>query len=72
MIPVVATPTQSDLSEDPGLDKDALPGLAWKEAEKKNEKMSRNKNVMQGKLFQKCTQLLYCSVLSLGTTVNKA
>jgi len=25
---------------------------------------------MQGKLFQKCTHLLYCSVLSLGGKVN--
>ena len=28
------------------------------------------KDVMQGKLFQKCTHLLYCSVLSLGAIVN--
>jgi len=28
------------------------------------------KDVMQGKLFQKCTHLLYCSVLSLGANVN--
>ena len=28
------------------------------------------KDVMQGKLFQKCTYLLYCSVLSLGGNVN--
>ena len=28
------------------------------------------KDVMQGKLFQKCTHLLYCSVLSLGGNVN--
>ena len=28
------------------------------------------KDVMQGKLFQKCTHLLYCSVLSLGGKVN--
>ena len=28
------------------------------------------KDVRQGKLFQKCTYLLYCSVLSLGGTVN--
>ena len=28
------------------------------------------KDVMQGKLFQKCTYLLYCSVLSLGANVN--
>ena len=25
---------------------------------------------MQGKLFQKCSHLLYCSVLSLGGNVN--
>ena len=25
---------------------------------------------MQEKLFQKCTRLLYCSVLSLGSNVN--
>ena len=29
-----------------------------------------SKDVMQGKLFQKCTHLLYCSVLSLGGNVN--
>ena len=28
------------------------------------------RDVMQGKLFQKCTHLLYCSVLSLGGNVN--
>ena len=28
------------------------------------------KDVMQAKLFQKCTNLLYCSVLSLGGNVN--
>ena len=28
------------------------------------------KDVMQGKLFQKCTHLLYCSVLSHGGNVN--
>ena len=28
------------------------------------------KDVMQGKLFQKCTHLLYCSVMSLGANVN--
>ena len=28
------------------------------------------KDVMQGKLFQKCTHLFYCSVLSLGGNVN--
>ena len=30
----------------------------------------RFKDVIQGKLFQKCTHLLYCSVLSLGGNVN--
>ena len=29
-----------------------------------------SKDVMQGKLFQKCTHLLYSSVLSLGGNVN--
>ena len=29
------------------------------------------KDVMEGKLFQRCTHLLYCSVLSLGANVNK-
>ena len=29
-----------------------------------------SKGVMQGKLFQSCTHLLYCSVLSLGGNVN--
>ena len=28
------------------------------------------KVIMQGKLFQRCTHLLYCSVLSLGSNVN--
>ena len=28
------------------------------------------KDVLKGKLFQKCTHLLYCSVLSLGGNVN--
>ena len=28
------------------------------------------KDLMQGKLFQRCTHLLYCSVLSLGSNVN--
>ena len=28
------------------------------------------KDKMQGKLFQRCTHLLYCSVLSLGGKVN--
>ena len=32
--------------------------------------MYRCKHVMQGKLFQKCTHLFYCSVLSLGGNVN--
>ena len=27
-------------------------------------------DLMQGKLFQRCTHLLYCSVLSLGGNVN--
>ena len=31
---------------------------------------SESKDVMQGKLFQMCTHLLYCSVLSLGGNVN--
>ena len=35
-----------------------------------NNKLIPNKDVMQGKLFQKCTHLLYCSVLSLGGNVN--
>ena len=30
----------------------------------------QTKDVIQGKLFQKCTHLLYCSVLSLGGNVN--
>ena len=29
-----------------------------------------SKVIMQGKLFQRCTHLLYCSVLSLGNNVN--
>ena len=29
------------------------------------------KDVMQGKLFQKCRHLLYCNVLSLVGNVNK-
>ena len=33
-------------------------------------KMDPIKDLMQGKLFQKCTHLLYCSVLSLGGNVN--
>ena len=28
------------------------------------------KDLMQGNLFQRCTHLLYCSVLSLGGNVN--
>ena len=34
-------------------------------------KMPEDKDLMQGKLFQKCTHLLYCSILSLGGNVNK-
>ena len=30
----------------------------------------KSKVIMQGKLFQRCTHLLYCSVLSLGRNVN--
>ena len=33
-------------------------------------KVGKGKDVMQGKLFQKCTHLLYCSALSLGGNVN--
>ena len=29
-----------------------------------------DKDVMQGKLFQRCTHFLYCSVMSLGGNVN--
>ena len=32
--------------------------------------LSRTKGVMYGKLFQRCTHLLYCSVLSLGGNIN--
>ena len=32
--------------------------------------MGRCKVLMQGKLFQRCTHLLYCSLLSLGGNVN--
>ena len=32
--------------------------------------MDTTKDVMQGKLFQKCTHLFYCSVLSLAGNVN--
>ena len=32
--------------------------------------MVTNKDVMQGKLFHTCTNLLYCCVLSLGGNVN--
>ena len=35
-----------------------------------NENIFQTKDVMHGKLFQKCTHLLYCSVLSLGGNVN--
>ena len=34
-------------------------------------KIPEDKDLMEGKLFQKCTHLLYCSVLSLGGNVNK-
>ena len=34
------------------------------------QSLIKAKDVMQGKLFQKCTHLLYCSVLSLGGNVN--
>jgi len=33
-------------------------------------RVRKTKVVMQGKLFQKCTHLLYCSVLSLGGNAN--
>ena len=33
-------------------------------------KKGRIKVLMQGKLFQRCTHFLYCSVLSLGGKVN--
>ena len=32
--------------------------------------MIHNKDLMERKLFQRCTHLLYCSVLSLGGNVN--
>jgi len=32
--------------------------------------LHKTKDVMQGKLFEKCTHLLYCSILSLGGNVN--
>jgi len=32
--------------------------------------LNRPKVTMQGKLFQRCTHLLYCCVLSLGGNVN--
>ena len=32
--------------------------------------MIHNKDLMERKLFQRCTNLLYCSVLSLGGNVN--
>ena len=31
---------------------------------------SSNQGIMQGKLFQRCTHLLYCSELSMGGNVN--
>ena len=33
-------------------------------------KLSKDKDLMQGKLFQRCAHLLCCSVLSLGGNVN--
>ena len=49
--------------------------LAWHNSRTvpgKNEiiKIIFTKVVMQGKLFQRCTHLLYCSVLSLGGNLN--
>jgi len=35
-----------------------------------SESVGLPKVIMQGKLFQRCTHLLYCSVLSLGGNVN--
>ena len=35
-----------------------------------NVNNSKSKVIMQGKLFQRCTHLLYSSVLSLGGNVN--
>ena len=35
-----------------------------------NENIFQTKDVMQGKLFQKYTHLLYCRILSLGGNVN--
>ena len=35
-----------------------------------NQQIAKCKDLMQGKLFQRCTHLLYCSVLSLGGNVN--
>jgi len=37
---------------------------------KKITKIVLNKVIMQVKLFQRCTHLLYCSVLSQGGNVN--
>ena len=36
----------------------------------KQELLAQTKVIMQGNLFQRCTHLLYCSVLSLGGNVN--
>ena len=33
-------------------------------------KIDLSKVIMQGKLFQRCTNLLYCNALSLGDNVN--
>ena len=37
---------------------------------KKGKKLRQYKVIMQGKLFHRCTHLLYCSVLSLGGNAN--
>ena len=37
---------------------------------KSHKNTVNEKHLMQGKSFQKCTHLLYCSVLSLGGNVN--
>ena len=41
----------------------------WLENLMKQDSM-QSKVIMQGKLFQSCTHLLYCSVLSLGGNAN--
>jgi len=42
----------------------------WKLRKKWSYLIINFKDVMQGKVFQECTHLLYCSVLSLGGNVN--